>query len=99
MPTPGHTPGHVSFFRPSDRVLISGDALVTLQVNSIPGIVLQRAGLSGPPWYTTWDRRAAKGSITALSHLDPTVVAGGHGTPLRRAATASIVRAFAERTA
>ncbi len=27
--TPGHTPGHVAFFRRADRVLITGDALVT----------------------------------------------------------------------
>ncbi len=25
--TPGHSPGHVSFFRPSDRLLIAGDAV------------------------------------------------------------------------
>ena len=97
VPTPGHTPGHVSFFRPSDRVLISGDAIVTLQVNSIAGIVLQRPGVSGPPWYTTWSHRAAKDSIAALARLGPSVLAGGHGRPLRGTATASMVRAFAER--
>ena len=37
VPTPGHTPGHVSYFRPSDRVLITGDALVTCR--STPGPV------------------------------------------------------------
>jgi hypothetical protein len=30
IPTPGHTPGHAAFLRPSDGVLVSGDALVTL---------------------------------------------------------------------
>ena len=99
VPTPGHTPGHVSFFRPSDRILITGDAMVTLQVNSIQGLLLQRSGLSGPPWYTTWSRRAAKDSIAALARLGPSVLAGGHGTPLRGAATSSMVRDFAERTA
>jgi glyoxylase-like metal-dependent hydrolase (beta-lactamase superfamily II) len=49
VPTPGHTPGHVSYFRSSDRVLITGDALVTLQVNTWAGLLLQRSGLSGPP--------------------------------------------------
>lgn len=29
--TPGHSPGHVSFFRESDRVLVAGDAFVTVQ--------------------------------------------------------------------
>ena len=31
---------------------------MTLRVNSPAGL-LGRQGLSGPPWYTTWDRRAA----------------------------------------
>ena len=29
IPTPGHTPGHVAFFRSKDRVLITGDAVLT----------------------------------------------------------------------
>ena len=47
IPTPGHTPGHVSFFRPTDRVLIAGDASVTLKINAWTGLLLQRPGLSG----------------------------------------------------
>ena len=34
VPTPGHTPGHVAFFRGKDRVLITGDAVLTVNVNS-----------------------------------------------------------------
>ena len=94
IPTPGHTPGHVSYFRPSDRVLIAGDALVTLQLNSWTGLLLQRAGLSGPPWYTTYDRRAAKESLESLAQLDVTVLAGGHGLPMTGRDTAAAVRAF-----
>lgn len=63
IPTPGHTPGHVSFFRPADRVLIAGDALVTLKINSWTGLLLQRPGLSGPPWYTTWNRQAGSQAV------------------------------------
>jgi len=33
--TPGHTPGHVSFFRESDRTLIAGDAFVTMRQESL----------------------------------------------------------------
>jgi glyoxylase-like metal-dependent hydrolase (beta-lactamase superfamily II) len=33
--TDGHTPGHVAYFRPRDRGLISGDAVVTLQLNTL----------------------------------------------------------------
>jgi glyoxylase-like metal-dependent hydrolase (beta-lactamase superfamily II) len=93
--TPGHTPGHVSYFRPSDRVLITGDALVTLKVNSWAGLLLQRPGLSGPPWYTTWSPRAAKESIERLAHLEPTVLAGGHGWPIAGSGTAEALSAYA----
>jgi len=43
--------------------------------------LLQRPGLSGPPWYTTWSRRAAAHSVHALAELEPTVLASGHGRP------------------
>ncbi len=59
VPTPGHTPGHVAFFRRSDRVLITGDALVTLDLNSWRGLLLNRQEVAGPPWYVTWSRRVA----------------------------------------
>jgi glyoxylase-like metal-dependent hydrolase (beta-lactamase superfamily II) len=94
--TPGHTPGHVAYFRRRDRVLISGDAIVTLKLNSVSGLLLQRAGLSGPPWYTTWNRRAAADSIRALAALEPAVLASGHGRPMIGARTAVTLRAFAK---
>lgn len=97
IPTPGHTPGHASFFRPSDRVLISGDAVLTLQVNSMAGFVLGRQGLSGPPWYTSWRWGLAKRSVAMLAALAPRVLAGGHGTPLDGPETAEAMRNFAER--
>jgi glyoxylase-like metal-dependent hydrolase (beta-lactamase superfamily II) len=96
IPTPGHTPGHVSFFRASDRVLITGDAVVTMKLNSMVGLLLQRQGLSGPPRYTSWSWRAAKQSVAALARLEPSVLAGGHGTPLTGPGTARVLRTFAE---
>ena len=97
LPTPGHTPGHVSFFRPSDHTLIAGDALVTMQLNSILGLLLLRQGLSGPPWYTSWNWRMAKASVAALARLEPRVLAGGHGMPLTGAGTGDALGAFADR--
>lgn len=94
--TPGHTPGHVSFFRTTDRVLITGDAMVTVKLNSLSGLVLQRSGLSGPPWYTTWNWNAAKESVARLALLEPIVVAGGHGMPMIGTRTTGAVRAFAD---
>lgn len=83
--TPGHTLGHVAYFRRPDRVLISGDAVVTLRVNTAAGILLGRAGLSGPPWYTTWSQPQARASIRSLARLEPAVIAGGHGRPITHA--------------
>jgi glyoxylase-like metal-dependent hydrolase (beta-lactamase superfamily II) len=97
--TPGHTPGHVSYVRAADRVALTGDALVTLLVNSPAGFLLGRRGLSAPPWYTTWDGAAAAASVASLAALGPTVVGGGHGHPLAGPATAAAVRAFAAQAA
>lgn len=92
--TPGHTVGHLSFFRPADRVLISGDALVTARIDTVRHLLLLRQGLSGPPWYTTWNRDSAKASMNALAELRPAVLAGGHGEPLTGRDTADRVAAF-----
>lgn len=94
--TPGHTPGHVAFFRGRDRVLISGDALVTVPLNSWRGFVSSRPVLSRPPWYATWDWEVAKRSIGVLANLEPHVLAGGHGVPMIGEITAARVRALAD---
>ena len=98
IPAPGHTRGHVAYVRAGDRVVLSGDALLTLDVNSVPGILRQRQGLAGPPWYTTWDGAAAAATIGDLARLEPAVLGSGHGFPLSGPGTAAAVRAFAERT-
>jgi glyoxylase-like metal-dependent hydrolase (beta-lactamase superfamily II) len=102
IPTPGHTPGHVAFFRKSDRVLITGDAIVTADLNSFWGFLLwclriNKHRVSGPPWYSTWNRRAAKESVAALAGLEPRVLASGHGVPITGDGTARELHAFADR--
>jgi deazaflavin-dependent oxidoreductase (nitroreductase family) len=93
--TPGHTPGHISLFRAVDGVLIAGDALVNLRLNSVGGLLRQQSGLSGPPWYTTWSRAAAVTSIRSLAALGPTVLGPGHGRALTGPDTPHLVRGFA----
>ena len=97
VPTPGHTPGHVAFFRSSDRVLITGDALVTMPLNSLGGLLLKKQSVCGPPWYTTWSWRAAKQSVASLAKLEPRVLAAGHGIPMTGPETPSRVRTFSDR--
>jgi glyoxylase-like metal-dependent hydrolase (beta-lactamase superfamily II) len=99
VPTPGHTVGHVSFFRAADRVLISGDALVTAKIDTVASLLLGRNGLSGPPWYTTWNSIAAHASIKTLAALKPQVLAGGHGSPLSGPGTTEAINDFAQRNA
>lgn len=89
--TPGHAPGHVSFFRESDRTLIAGDAVVTTKQESFVAAALtQRVELQGPPAYFTYDWMASRKSVQALAELRPEVIATGHGIPIggRRATEA-----------
>lgn len=81
--TPGHTVGHVSFFRDSDRVLIAGDAFVTTQQESIYEVVTQKEEVHGPPAYFTPDWNAAHRSVERLAALEPAIAGTGHGTPMR----------------
>lgn len=77
--TPGHAPGHVSFFRNRDKLLIAGDALVTTKQESVTSIMLQAKKVSGPPKYLTYDWEAAKNSVRKLDNLSPNILATGHG--------------------
>ena len=42
----------------TDGVLITGDAVVTVDLNSALGILASRQGVFGPPRYSTWDGAA-----------------------------------------
>lgn len=80
--TPGHTPGHISLFRDSDRVLISGDAFITVKQESAIAVMLQEKEIHGPPMYFTPDWETARKSVERLEALHPSVVAPGHGRPM-----------------
>jgi len=81
--TPGHAPGHISLFRESDKILISGDAVVTTKAESALSIMFQLKKLSGPPKYFTSDWLSAASSVKQLADLEPEIIASGHGRPLR----------------
>lgn len=81
--TPGHSPGHVSLFRESDRVLIAGDAFVTTKAESAIFALSNIKHLSGPPRYFTCNWASAELSVIKLAALDPDVAATGHGTAMR----------------
>lgn len=80
--TPGHTAGHVSFFRQSDRLLIAGDAIVTINQDSFFEVMTQRKQICRPPAYLTTDWAAAAHSVRKLAGLRPSLIAAGHGIPV-----------------
>jgi glyoxylase-like metal-dependent hydrolase (beta-lactamase superfamily II) len=81
--TPGHSPGHVSFYRKADRVLLSGDAVITVRQESLVSVALQRMEVRPPPAYFTIDWPESIRSIRRIAGLRPAVLATGHGRPMR----------------
>lgn len=81
--TPGHAPGHVSFWREADRSLIAGDAFVTTAQESAYAVATQEPEVHGPPMYLTIDWPAAAASVRSLAALQPERAVTGHGRPLQ----------------
>lgn len=80
--TPGHTAGHISLFRESDGTLLAGDALTTMNPDSMIGAITQAKQVCRPPAYYTPDWEQARASAQKLAALNPRVLAAGHGNPM-----------------
>ena len=80
--TPGHAPGHISLFREKDRVLVAGDAFVTVKQDELYKVLTQELEVQGPPRYLTTDWKQAKQSVILLEQLQPSAVVTGHGMPI-----------------
>ncbi|WP_026688360.1 MBL fold metallo-hydrolase [Alteribacter aurantiacus] len=81
--TPGHTLGHVSYFRKRDGLLLAGDAFVTLRQDSLYQVVTQKGEVSGPPRYFTTDWDSSYDSVKRLANLKPSIAITGHGPPIK----------------
>jgi glyoxylase-like metal-dependent hydrolase (beta-lactamase superfamily II) len=75
--TPGHSAGHVSYWRESDRVLIAGDVINTMHP------FLMTRGVREPFEVFTPDPAENRRSIKKIAALEPALVLVGHGPPLR----------------
>lgn len=82
LPTPGHTPGHISLFRESDRALIVGDAFINVEQEKLYDVLTQKQEIHGPPQYFTMDWQDSWNSVKNLLKLNPAVAVVGHGLPL-----------------
>ena len=77
LESPGHSRGQVAYWRESDRVLILGDVLNSMNVmTGIPG-------LQEPPEVFTPDPARNRQSARRLAELRPQLTCFGHGPPLR----------------
>lgn len=83
LSTPGHTPGHISFWHPERRVLITGDVMMNLPT-----------GLSLPFAAATYAMGTNIQSIAKLTALEPPIACFGHGPPMF-VETARRIAAFA----
>ena len=96
--TPGHTPGHISLWRESDRTLLAGDAFITTRQESAYAALTQAPEMHGPPRYLTPDWDAARESVRALAALEPELAVTGHGRAMRgpelREALSTLAREF-----
>lgn len=95
--TPGHSPGHVSFFREADRTLLAGDAFATMDMDSWIGLVSAKKVLAraGAPFNCDWQETQA--SVEKLAALRPEIAGCGHGLPMSKRDLPERLARFARR--
>lgn len=77
LDVPGHSPGHVAYWRESDRTLLLGDVLFGM--HPLTGM----RQLREPPDFFTPDPPLNRESARKLAALEPALVCFGHGPPER----------------
>lgn len=77
LETPGHSPGHVSYWRESDRTLLCGDVMWGFNP------FLLRGSIQEPPRLLSPDPARNRESARRIAELEPALVCFGHGPPLR----------------
>lgn len=82
--TPGHAPGHLSFWQPEQKVLICGDVMMSMWPRH----------LTKPLRMVTVSMEEDIRSIKKVAELDAQVLCLGHGIPIVKD-TAALIRAFA----
>ncbi|MBK9746586.1 MAG: MBL fold metallo-hydrolase [Anaerolineae bacterium] len=74
--TPGHSPGHLAYWRESDRTLILGDVAANIDFLTL------KTRLGEPPTIFTQDIPQNRASARKLADLHPQTILFGHGQPL-----------------
>lgn len=94
--TPGHSPGHVAYYREADGTLLAGDALATMNMDSYVGMLTKHRVLStgGSPFICDWN--SASESVERLAELAPSALGCGHGLPMAGSGLAAEFERFAQ---
>lgn len=77
LDTPGHSPGHVSYWRESDRTLLCGDVMWGFNPFTLRGPIREPFTRFSP------DAALNRESARRIAALEPALVCFGHGPPLR----------------
>jgi hydroxyacylglutathione hydrolase len=77
LDTPGHSPGHVSYWRAADKVLLCGDVMWGYNPFTFSGPIREPYGFVSP------DAGRNRESARKLADLRPELVCFGHGKPVR----------------
>ncbi len=77
LEVPGHSPGHVAYWREADRVLVLGDVLDNMNLFTL------KRGLHEAPRVYTLDPERNRQSARRLAALEPSLTCFSHGPPLR----------------
>ena len=86
LDTPGHSPGHVSFWRERDRTLICGDVFFNMH------LLTTAPGLRQPPGPFTVDPPLNRESERRVAGLEPAVAGFGHGPVIEDDTAARLAR-------
>ena len=78
LDVPGHSPGHVAYWRESDRTLIAGDVAEQHERHDRAS-----PGCTSRAWSSRPTRPLNRESARRLAALEPALVVFGHGPPLR----------------
>jgi glyoxylase-like metal-dependent hydrolase (beta-lactamase superfamily II) len=85
VPTPGHSPGHVSFLDTRDRTVIVGDTFTSFGQVAVSNHFYLRFPLAA---MATWDKAQDLESARSLRALNPALLVVGHGPAVADPGTA-----------
>ncbi|WP_121666530.1 MBL fold metallo-hydrolase [Mesonia aquimarina] len=80
---PGHSPGHIALYREKDKILIAGDAFVSMSLDAFYNTQKKtNSSVYMPPAYFSSDRENLKASLEKLMQVNPEKAIMGHGEHL-----------------